>query len=152
MNEPASLLRRATASASTFAPACVYVLAVAFCAGVNEMGAIASVLLVYLAPSATVLLEGSFRRGTYGMRLVDLRIGTRNGGPIGFWWCLVRIFLGVVLLPLLPVSAIIAFIDDRHRTLADLICGTAVWHEPQLPDDGGPRRFQIMPLEERQHL
>jgi uncharacterized RDD family membrane protein YckC len=96
------------------------------------------------------LIDAAARRGTIGMRMVSLRIARRDGGAIGFWWCAARIATGMLLLPLLPVSAVMAYLDRRHRTLADRICETVVWAQPRpLPHRRG---FEFGPLEERKHL
>jgi len=130
--------------------ACVFVLG--FVMRVGRVSGVIAGLTASGSPLAAIWIIGADRRGTCGMRMVGLRFGTVQGGPIGFWRCLGRIVLGVILVPVLPVSAWMAARDRLYRTLADLVCGTAVWVEPREGDDGVSRGFEVMPLEERQHL
>jgi len=149
---PASIPQKMSAFLRTFGAGAGCVAVLAFLMRVGMVGEVVAGVTMYGVPLAALSIMGADRRGTCGMRVMGLRFGTVQGGPIGFWRCLGRIVAGVAFVPLMPVSAWMAARDRLYRTLADLVCGTAVWVEPRERDDRMRRGFEVMPLEERQHL
>jgi len=148
---PAPLASRVAAWLITFWMLVLYIGVVGLCLGAIRLSIFARLIVVFVVPILAISWEGAFERSTYGMRLMTIRIRSRSGEPIDFWWCFARILLAITLAPLAPISGVVALIDPRRRSLADLICGTAVWQEPKEREQ--PRRgFEVMPLEERQHL
>lgn len=96
----------------------------------------AGIAFQVLPPLLWVLFDGAAFRATYGMRQVDIFFAGRTGEKITFGHCFVRILLGIALLPIFPVSIIVAVSDSSNRSLADRMCGTAVWCS---------RRFNMRP-------
>lgn len=66
------------------------------------------------------------RRATYGMRVRRVEFRLPDGAYISFGRCALRIFLGMLALPLGPVSLLLAMTDPQRRTIADRLCGTVV--------------------------
>jgi hypothetical protein len=100
-------------------------------AGVNAGVADACAgFFVFGIPVAWMLFDGALRRATYGMRKRNLIFRKGEGQDITFWPCCARILVGILLLPVIPVSAVLAVFDARHRTAADLLCGTGVYMRP----------------------
>jgi uncharacterized RDD family membrane protein YckC len=85
------------------------------------------------------------------MRVMGIRFGGVNGGQIGFGRCLVRVVVGIVVMPVAPVSWVVAMRDDRRRGVADRICGTVVWEEVR-EAERVRRGFEMGALEEREHI
>jgi uncharacterized RDD family membrane protein YckC len=112
----------------------------------------AGIALIYVVPVVWLAVNGAVHRATFGMRVMSIHIGSGDGGAISFWRCFTRILLGIALLPLMPVSLLMAGFDSRHRMLADRICGTAVWMTPRPAEQAVGRGFEIAPLESRQHI
>jgi uncharacterized RDD family membrane protein YckC len=57
----------------------------------------------------------------------DLTIRRRDGGEVSFVWYFLRVLVGIVLIPLVPLSFIVALtVRDGERTLADRVMGTTV--------------------------
>ncbi len=149
--EAASRTRRAFASLCTVAPCGLYGLLVLLIVGRDGMVNEPLVMLAYVPLVAWLLFDGADRRGSLGLRLMRCRIGSQQGGEIGFWRCFWRLWLGIMFVPLFPVSAMVALCNERGRTLADMASGTTVWYEPaSLGQDA--RASHVMPLEDRQHL
>lgn len=107
--------------------------------------------LVCWTPMILLMLDGVFRGATFGMRRNKLSFASLNGEKISHIRCSLRIVMGFLLIPLLPVSAIVMGSDRFRRSLADLICGTAVW-EPTtgLENESKIYGFEVIPLEKRQ--
>jgi len=63
---------------------------------------------------------------TLGMSLEGTAFRACPAGRIGPVRCFLRVLLGVLLVPLLPVSVAIMLTDRYRRSLADVICGTTV--------------------------
>lgn len=141
LSQPATLVRRAEAGITTAVPVIVfsavalwaintvfpldmYLRHYGFSAGQSEALAMTAVLSL---PFLWMIVDGGIAKATYGMRKCNVRFGHADGTQIGLARCLVRLAAGIILLPLFPVSWIIALIDGQHRTLADHICKTAVW-------------------------
>ena len=68
----------------------------------------------------------SMRRATYGMRSRGLEFRSPNFADIGFGECVRRITVGISMLPLAPISFLVAIRDPQRRTIADWVCGTIV--------------------------
>jgi uncharacterized RDD family membrane protein YckC len=68
---------------------------------------------------------------TPGMRLMALRVITRDGDPLGFGQALLRL-IGAILAAI-PFFAgyLLILVDDRRRGLHDMIAGTTVIYAPK---------------------
>lgn len=77
-------------------------------------------------PIGAILLDAALNRTTYGMRKRQLEFIQPDGSQAGHLRAACRVFIGLVFLPLSPVSWIFAALDERRRTVADLTCGTVV--------------------------
>jgi uncharacterized RDD family membrane protein YckC len=97
--------------------------------GARTADAIAALFVIGL-PLTWLALDGAAHGATYGMRQRRLCFLTTGSEPASFRRCFARIILGIVLLPLLPASAIWALFHASHRSLADLLCGILVVAEP----------------------
>ena len=75
------------------------------------------------------------RRATYGMRVRGVEFRSTDGAYITFGKCAWRILLGILTLPLAPISFLVAVADAQRRTIADRLCGTVVCISPT-SDDG----------------
>lgn len=75
------------------------------------------------------------RRATYGMRIRGLEFRSVGGDYVTFAWCACRISVGILTLPLAPVSLLLALGHRDRRTIADRLCGTVVCKSADL-DDG----------------
>jgi uncharacterized RDD family membrane protein YckC len=106
-------------------------------------------LIVFGLPSVAYLMVGASHRATAGMRIQRIVFARVHGDTISFAQAFVRLSIGLLLIPLLPISIIIKYCDRYGRSLADLICGTAVWQLP-MPQKRERRGFEVIPLEERQ--
>ncbi len=93
-------------------------------------------LVVYGLPTLLFVTNGAFSRATVGMRARGIRFGDLDGGLLGWRRCAQRIAIGIVCLPLFLVSWVMALMDEKRRTLADRICGTAVCIDSDQPGDG----------------
>lgn len=74
-------------------------------------------------------LEGSPTQATVGKLFVDARVRTIDGKPIGFIRASMRFFvkaLTVALLPVVLVSALLAYRFERRQAIHDLIARTLV--------------------------
>ncbi len=138
---PASGVRRTEAAATSAVPIVVWGLLLN-CAGFSGC---TDAILSGLTPGSKPLAEGilfSIGYGlpfvcnalyaasygaTYGMRNRKVVYRSTDGRPISGAHRFVRALVGVALLWLLPVSIVVAIIDKRKRSLADLVCGTTVW-------------------------
>ncbi len=137
---PGSVLRRVEASANTFVRGliCYLVLSFAVCtvmpvdyflisAGVAVAWADRIAAAVALGiPIAWIVLDGTIAHATVGMRKRDLIFRTIEGNVVTRPHAAVRIVAGILLLPALPVSVLVAWRNPLRRTLADLICSTVV--------------------------
>ncbi|MGE5607612.1 MAG: RDD family protein [Bacillota bacterium] len=147
----ATLKRRLAASASTAVAGVVCAGGLAVGARLLEMGNAVGISLLWGALLGGGVLSAASWRATYGMRVMGIRLGRVNGGQIGFGRCLVRVVVGMVVMPLAPVSWIVAMRDERRRGLADWICGTVVWEEAK-EEERVRRGFEMGALEEREHI
>lgn len=147
----ASLERRVAAGSCTLAVMGLAAIPLAVIVHRMGIGALGEASWACSLPLAVTAVDAAAKRATIGMRIMHLRLAARDGAHIGFWRCSARIVMGIILLPLLPISAFMAYVDARHRTLADRLCETAVWLEPP---PSPPRRsgFEFGPLEQREHL
>jgi hypothetical protein len=89
-------------------------------------------LLIWVTP---ILLDSIINRATYGMRARQLSFADKDQRALGRRRVAARIACGALLLPLFPVSLVIALLDDRNRTLADLVCGTVVLSRDNPPSN-----------------
>jgi uncharacterized RDD family membrane protein YckC len=78
-------------------------------------------------PVIWIILDGARSRATYGMRHRKLIFAASDGCELTFLSCSVRILVGILLLPLAPISFAMGMHDSRNRTLADRLCGTVVY-------------------------
>lgn len=124
---PATTVRRVEAAGTSFVP--MMVIWMMFSCIVHIMAdmlsAASAIAIVYGLPLLVFAAEGATCRATYGMRNRGILLRKVDGGQPGFGLCFVRIIAGVLLLPLLPVSAALQW--TRGKTLADLLCGTQAW-------------------------
>lgn len=74
-----------------------------------------------------IVFDGGISRATYGMRNRKIRYGTTHGLPISMRRCILRIVVGIITIPLFPVSTVMAIRDKHKQTIADRICKTIVW-------------------------
>jgi uncharacterized RDD family membrane protein YckC len=95
-------------------------------------------------------LDGIIRRATFGMRLNNLFFASPVGEEISHFRCMVRIIVGFILIPLLPVSALIMARNPENRSLADLICGTSIWWSPNGKITRELQGFEVIPLEKHE--
>ncbi len=63
---------------------------------------------------------------TIGMGIAGLTFSADPPGPIGAFQCFRRSLMGVVCVPLLPLSLAIMLTDRHSRSLPDIICRTTV--------------------------
>lgn len=77
-------------------------------------------------PIGAILLDAALNRTTYGMRKRQLQFIRPDGTHAGHLRAVSRVLVGFVLFPILPVSWTFAVLDERRRTVADLICRTMV--------------------------
>ncbi len=87
----------------------------------------------FIVPFLWVVLDGARAGATIGMRKRKIRFGDLDGGQLSWGKCANRIAVGIACLPLFPISWVMALRDEKHRTLPDRICGTAVWIDSDLP-------------------
>ncbi len=135
-----SPMRQLEASANTFVPAMIAAVVLGFCLnspfpidrylqveGMSEVWAdrVAG-LFVLAVPALWIAIDGGLRRATVGMRRRKLEFRCEDGRPPTFLRCLLRIMLGIVLLPVFPLLLVLAYADRRRRMLADIVCGTVV--------------------------
>ena len=83
-------------------------------------------VIIYGIPILWFVFDGSFFKATYGMRVRSIRFCVRGGKTISLGRCCCRILIGLLLLPLAPISLVIAIIDGENRSIADVVCGTVV--------------------------
>ena len=81
---------------------------------------------VWLVPLLWFVLDGAFHRATYGMRSRKLVFVFQEAAQASRLRSLCRIAMGIVLMPVLPVTVVVALADRKHRTIADLVCSTTV--------------------------
>lgn len=82
--------------------------------------------LMLLVPVLWVLVDAAAHKATYGMRRRNLGFVSGEETDISTSRCFLRVLLGIVCIPLLPATVVVALADRKHRTIADLICATAV--------------------------
>jgi uncharacterized RDD family membrane protein YckC len=82
-------------------------------------------LLIYGPPVIWCVVDGSVHRATFGMRRCRLRYALRGDSQPTLSRAAVRIVVGVMVLPLLPISLVLLRTNLR-RSIADIICGTLV--------------------------
>jgi len=83
-------------------------------------------IVVYAVPVAVFVVDGAMAGATYGMRKRKLRFYCEDGMPAGKVRSLVRILVGIAILPMLPVSLCMLLRDERRRSLADRLCKTII--------------------------
>ena len=86
----------------------------------------AIVFAVWIAPFLFNALYSARHEATLGMRPVGLKYRSVGGDRLSGRACFFRTLVGTACLPLLPVSIVIAMIDRRNRSVADLLCRTTI--------------------------
>jgi hypothetical protein len=79
--------------------------------------------------SITLLIfavDGALHKATYGMRSRCIQFSMEDGQAISRCRAFLRVIVGILLIPVMPISIFLAIRDKQHRTLADFICGTTV--------------------------
>jgi uncharacterized RDD family membrane protein YckC len=80
-------------------------------------------------------LEAAPTQGTIGKLFVNARVARLDGQPIGFTRATFRYFfkaLSVILLPVMPLSALVAYKFERKQTIHDMFAGTIVPFRPAI--------------------
>ena len=82
-----------------------------------------------------IVCEGLFNGQTPGKRVLDLRVVSSDGAPVGWLAACVRNLMRTVdMLPFGYALGLVTCLCDRHgRRLGDLVAGTLVVHTPALP-------------------
>jgi uncharacterized RDD family membrane protein YckC len=81
---------------------------------------------IWVVPLLLNALYAARRAGTYGMVHRRLILVNEEGRPVFGPQAFLRAVVGILLLPLVPVSVITALLTAHRRSLADLVCGTKV--------------------------
>ena len=129
--------RRVEAAATSAVPIFVWLVVVGCAGRMGEFGTetdagwliAAGVAAVFLQLTPFVLnaLYAARHLATFGMRMRDLQFRLSDGSTASGARCFVRALVALLCMPLLPVSVITALVDERRRSVADLLCGTTVW-------------------------
>lgn len=82
--------------------------------------------ILILPPMLWLVINGGFRRATYGMRQRGIRFANMEGERLAIFHSACRVLTGLMLLPTLPISLVLMVVDKQHRSLADMLCGTKV--------------------------
>jgi len=77
--------------------------------------------------------------GSIGMKALGLKFASIRGGQIGPWHAITRVLVGVVFIPLSPISLVCAIVDRRRRSLADIVCRTVLCRRQRVD-----RRFEVV--------
>lgn len=96
----------------------------------------ACLAVIWLVPALWIVVEGGLRRGTYGMRRRGILFVLATGQRPGVLRCAVRLAVGILMMPLAPLSYIFAAFTTDQRTPADFICRVLVC-KPEVADSDG---------------
>ena len=88
--------------------------------------ALAAVWVVLDGATIRKASDGGMRRATYGMRSRGVEFRSPNLEVISFGECALRIIVGILVLPLAPISFFVAVRDRQRKTIPDWVCGTVV--------------------------
>lgn len=91
------------------------------------------------APIAVYIVDATWWRATYGMRLHRLQFVTSSGDRPTRLHVMSRVVMGFLLLPVLPVSWYLLLWGGHGQTLPDYLCRTAV-----VPANAGTRGFPVV--------
>jgi uncharacterized RDD family membrane protein YckC len=137
---PASLTKRIEAAATSACPAAVWIV---LCSAAIHMGLDESMKIriayvpgfvvdagtffaVWLFPLLVNALYSTKANATYGMAHRGICFRCAHSPQIQPGKCFIRSVVGVLCLPLAPLSLVIMCVDPSKRTVADLLCGTIV--------------------------
>jgi len=115
-----------------------------FAVHLNNIAEIWALLIAYGIPIVGLVLDGARQKATFGMRIWRIVLRTKAETDPSFFHSLGRFVVGFIFVPLFPVSWLIAYFDEQHRSLADLVCGTSVrFYGEHLKHRG----FDVVPTE-----
>ena len=104
----------------------------------------ACLAVVWFVPALWIVIEGGLRRGTYGMRrqgiLFALATGQRPSALRCALRCAIRLSIGLLMMPLAPLSYIFAAFTTDRRMPADMICGVKMCKCEVVKTDASPNR------------
>ncbi|MGE0879211.1 MAG: RDD family protein [Acidimicrobiia bacterium] len=147
----ASRLVAAVVDASMQAVALLFVSLAAFVVGVQSSWVAIVVLIVALFMVVfgyPIISESVFRGQTLGKKALGLRVVTVEGGPVRFRHSVVRAFLllvDVLLVPVGVVGATAILISARNQRLGDMAAGTVVVRQHQAVGQTGAVWFAVPP-------
>jgi len=123
---PSVPIRRACAALTTCALIYAWILFFTWLTGVQGNSWYARVLIVYVLPVLCITLDAMFRGATYGMYKWLLVFRDAEGGELSRMRLFLRAWLGIVLIPLAPLSIALVLFSRTRRSIADHICGTTI--------------------------
>ena len=92
-----------------------------------------AIVLFVLLWAYPIVCEGAFNGQTPGKRVMELRVVSADGAPVGWIAAIVRNLLRTVdMLPLAYTVGLVSTLADPHgRRLGDMVARTVVVHVPQ---------------------
>lgn len=73
-----------------------------------------------------LIWAGSKSKATYGMLTRQIRFESSNEQPLTASRTTIRILVGILLLPALPISVVMMLLNPQRQSLADKLCNTIV--------------------------
>ncbi len=92
--------------------------------------------MAVIVPIICAILAGKWRTATYGMKARKLVFSDVAGGSLGSGRYLLRVLVGMICVPLLPLSVITCLMSKQRRSIPDYLCGTVVCDADEF--DGRP--------------